>query len=112
MEESLADIRAGIRETYNGSLSMAVDNMVWNITKNKVTERMVVSPDRASAVPGPTRQPPPVRGRPNPITQFIRDGEWGPGFNAQNKMLDEHSKKYGLEKQDWRPAKPWYKPAQ
>jgi hypothetical protein len=26
----------------------------------------------------------------------------------QNEMLDEFSEKYNLEKQDWRPAKPWY----
>jgi ribonuclease Z len=109
MEEALPGVRAGIRETYNGALSMAVDNMVWNITKDKITERMAVSPDRASGVPGPTRQPPPEKGRPDPMTDFIKDGEWGPGFNAQNKMLDEHAKKYGLQDQDWRPAKPWYK---
>ena len=33
---------------------------------------------------------------------------WGPGFNAQNPMLDEHSEKYDLEDVDWRPEKPWY----
>jgi len=108
MEEALDGVRAGIRETYDGPLSVAVDNMVWNITKDKVTERMVVSPDRASAVPGPTRQPPPEQGRPSPMSQFIAEGEWGPAFNAQNEMLDEHSKKYNLEKMDWRKQKPWY----
>ena len=30
-------------------------------------------------------------------------------FNAQNDMLDEHMKKFNLQDQDWRPAKPWYK---
>jgi len=25
-------------------------------------------------------------------------------------MLDEHSKKYNLEKMDWRKQKPWYEP--
>jgi hypothetical protein len=25
-------------------------------------------------------------------------------------MLDEHMKKYGLQEQDWRPSKAWYKP--
>ncbi len=109
MEEALEGVRDGIRETYDGPLSMAVDNMVWNITKDKITERMAVSPDRASGVPGPTRQPPPEKGRPDPITDFIKAGEWGPGFNAQNKMLDEHAEKYKLQDQDWRPAKPWYK---
>ncbi len=111
MEEALVDIREGIRETYAGPLSMAVDNMVWNITKDKVVERMAISPDRASGVPGPTRQPPPEPGRPDVMSEFIKAGEWGPGFNAQNKMLDEHSKKYNLEKMDWRKQKPWYKPS-
>jgi hypothetical protein len=39
---------------------------------------------------------------------FIKSGEWGPGFNAQNKTLDEHMKKYNLEDEDWRLEKPWY----
>jgi ribonuclease Z len=110
MEEALPGVRDGIRETYDGPLSMAVDMMVWNITREKITERMAVSPDRASGVPGPTRQPPPEPGRPDPMSDFIKGGEWGPGFNAQNAMLDAHARKYGLEDQDWRPEKPWYKP--
>jgi ribonuclease Z len=84
--------------------------MVWNITKDKIVERMAVSTDRASGVRGPTRQSPPERGRPSPMSDFIKKGEWGPAFNAQNEMLDEHSKKYNLEKMDWRKNKPWYKP--
>ena len=108
--ESFPELRAGIRETYDGPLSIAEDMMVWNITRDKVTERMAVSTDRASGVPGPTQQPPPDKSYADPMSDFIKQGEWGPGFNAQNKMLDEHSEKYGLEDQDWRPAKPWYKP--
>ena len=81
---------------------MAVDLMTWNITPEKVTERMAVITRNANAVPGPTPQPPPEKGRPSPMSDFIKKAEWGPGFNAQNDMLDEHSKKYGLEEQDWR----------
>ena len=44
------------------------------------------------------------------MSDFIKSGEWGPGFNAQNEMLDEFMTKYGLENQDWRPARPWYEP--
>jgi len=109
-EEALEGVRAGIRETYDGPLSVAVDNMVWNITRDRVVERMVVSTDRASGVRGPTRQPPPVPGQESPMSKFIKDGEWGPGFNAQNEMLDEHAKKYNLQEMDWRKQKPWYKP--
>ena len=36
-------------------------------------------------------------------------GEWRPGFNAQNEMLDDFSKKYRLEEQGWRKNKSWYK---
>ena len=42
----------GIRETYDGPLSMATDMMVWNLNRDGVTERMAVSPDEAWDVPG------------------------------------------------------------
>jgi ribonuclease Z len=31
-----------IRKTYSGPLSLAEDHMVWNITKDKITERMAI----------------------------------------------------------------------
>ncbi len=100
-----------IRQTYDGPLSMATDMMVWNITKDKVTERMAVSANAAWPVPGTAKQPPPEPGTPDPMTDFIKAGEWGQGLNAQNKMLDEHARKYKLQDQDWRKQKPWYKPS-
>jgi ribonuclease Z len=83
---------------------MATDMMVWNITPDSITERMAVSTDDAWSVPGTARQPPPERGRPNPSSEFTEQGRWLPGFKAQDRMLDEHMKKYNLEKMDWRPA--------
>jgi ribonuclease Z len=112
MEEAHQMLLAGIRTTYDGPLSIAMDMMVWNITKDGVRERMAVSPDRASAVAGTTRQPPPDRDWPNPTSEFIAAGEWGPGFNAQNDMLDAFSEEYGLDEQDWRPTKVWYEPGE
>ena len=111
-DELLPSVREGVRETYDGPLSLATDMMVWNITKDKIIERMAVSPDRAWAVEGPTRQPPPEKGRPDVMSDFIKQGEWGPGFNAQNRMLDEYSETFNLKDQDWRPEKPWYKPTE
>jgi ribonuclease Z len=102
----------GIRQTYDGPLSVATDLMVWNVSKEKITERMAVATSNAWAVSGTTRQPPPEKGRPDVMSDFIRNGEWGPAFNAQNRMLDEHAKKYNLQEQDWRKAKPWYEPTQ
>ena len=43
----------GIRQTYDGPLSMATDMMVWNITQDEITERMAVSTDEAWDVKGP-----------------------------------------------------------
>ncbi len=83
-DELLPSVRDGIRETYNGPVSMAVDMMVWNVTKERITERMAVSPDRAWAVPGPTRQPPPEKGRPDVMSKFIKRGEWGPVQRAES----------------------------
>ena len=100
----------GIRQTYDGPLSIATDMMVWNITRDEIKERMAVSTANAWAVPGTSRQPPPERGRPDPMSDFIKNGEWGPAFNAQNEMLDEHAEKYNLQDQDWRRSRPWYEP--
>ena len=104
-------IYEGIRETYAGPLSLGTDLMVWNVTKDRIRERMAVATKNAWAVPGTQRQPPPDRTRPDPMTDFIKNGEWGPGFNAQNEMLDKHAERYKLQDQDWRVQKPWYKPA-
>lgn len=94
----------GIRATYDGPLSMATDMMVWNITKERITERMAESTDSAWSVPGTARQPPPEKGRPNPMSDNIDKERWVPAFKAQDPMLDRHMKKYDLQKQDWRPA--------
>ena len=102
-EDTRYGIYEGIRETYDGPFSMATDMMVWNVTPEKITERMAVSPDDAWSVPGTAKQPPPERGLPNPISKEIDAGRWVPGFQAQDKMLDKFGKENKLEKQDWRP---------
>ncbi len=93
-----------IRSTYDGPLSMATDMMVWNITKDRITERMAVSTDEAWSVPSGARQPKPEKGRPNPLTKFILDGRWDVN-DAQDPMLDAFRDKFNLQDQDWRPHK-------
>lgn len=94
----------GIRETYDGPLSMAIDMMVWNVTKDSITERTAVSTDEAWSVPGTAVQPPPEKGRPNPMSDEMEAGRWLPAFRAQDPSLDRHMEKYGLQDQDWRPG--------
>jgi ribonuclease Z len=93
------DILRGVLATYDGPLSLAVDDMGWNITKEKITERMIVSPDQAWAVNGPNRPPkPPAKGSvPDPISDFIKAGRWMPAEKAQAPMVDAFKKQHGLK---------------
>ena len=64
----------GIRQTYDGPLSMATDMMVWNITREGIKERMAVSADDAWDTASPTMPPPPDNTVPNLETDFLRSG--------------------------------------
>lgn len=88
----------GVRETYSGPLSLAADNMVWNITKDKITERMAVSPDQAWAVAGPTKPPAPIAGIPDPLSDKMKAGKWNPqASDAQDAMIKAFKKEYGIK---------------
>jgi ribonuclease Z len=92
-------IYEGIRETYDGPLSMATDNMVWNITRDMVVERRVISPDDAWDVPGPGRPPPPDRSRKPEYTKYILDGRYDCS-DADGPWLKKFMKEHGLEESD------------
>jgi len=99
-EQSTHDhVLLGIRQVYSGPLSLAVDNMVWNISKDAIVERMIVSPDQAWAVNGPNKPPaPPAPGSiPDPISDFIKSGRWQPAEAAQASMVDKFKKDHGLK---------------
>jgi ribonuclease Z len=60
-------ILEGIRSTYDGPLTLAEDYMVWNISKDEITNRMIVY--NADAWPPPGAKPPPPVDR--SITQYV-----------------------------------------
>jgi len=103
-EATRYNLYEAIRETYSGPLSMATDNMVWNVTPDGVKERMAVITHDAWSVPGPTRQAPPETGRRPVFSDFTNSGYWLPGYEAQNEAMDKHMEKYNLQDQDWRPG--------
>jgi hypothetical protein len=71
--------------------------MVWNITKDGISERMAVSPDDAWAVAG--AKPPPV-GKPgqvpNQLSKEMLEGNWDVS-DAEGQMVQEYMKKYNLD---------------
>jgi len=87
----------GIRETYDGPLSMADDMMVWNLTKDGISERMAVSPDDAWDVEGPN---PGLEPDPTIKSEIV----WPELVNQRIDMTDvnnswliDYKKKYNLE---------------
>jgi ribonuclease Z len=98
-EDTRYEVYDGIRETYDGPLSMADDMMVWNITKDRITERMAVSPDDAWDVPGPNKAPAPDRTRKSEYTQFILDGKFDTR-DVEARWLKEFMKENNLTEDD------------
>jgi ribonuclease Z len=103
-EATRYQVYEGIRETYDGPLSMADDNMVWNITRDKIVERMVISPDDAWDVPGPDRPLGPDRSRKSELTPFTRSGSFD-CRDVNARWLKEFMKKTGLKPDDLKMGK-------
>ena len=95
-EDTRFGIYDAVRQTYSGPLALAADNMVWNITKDKIVQRMTVSPDQAWAVAGPKTPPSPVKGVPDPESDFIKAGKWDVS-DAQGEMVKAFKKGHGLK---------------
>jgi hypothetical protein len=69
--------------------------MMWNITRDTVTERMVVSSDEAWDVEGPGEKLAPDRTRKSEYTEFILKGSLD--MTEVNKnWADEFMKEHGL----------------
>ncbi len=95
-EETRYAIYDGVRETYSGPVSMATDRMVWNITKDKITERMAVVIEDAWPVRG--IKPPPKREKPptSEFTKAILKGRWDVS-DAQGKLIKDYADEYGVD---------------
>jgi ribonuclease Z len=87
----------GIREVYDGPLSMGTDLMVWNITRDGITERMAVVTDDAWAVPGAKAPPAGKKGQvPPQISEAVLAGEWDVS-DVESSMVGKFKEKYGLK---------------
>jgi ribonuclease Z len=89
-----------IRQTYDGPVSMADDLMVWNITRDKTTERMTVPHDKAWDVAGPTYPPAPDNKFPKQESDFILKGRWQPAIEVDNEAFRDFREKHGLAQPD------------
>ena len=85
-----------IRETYDGPLTLAEDMLVWNITKDNIEVRSIVSADEAWSVIGPTPPPPPDGTVPDQLSKWSLDHRWDVSEVMQD-MIKEFKEKYNLK---------------
>lgn len=90
------DIYEAVRQTYDGPFSMADDLMVWNITRDKITERMTVPNDNAWDVAGPTPPPLPDGKFPKQESKFTLDGRFDVS-DVEGPAFKEFRDKHGLQ---------------
>ncbi len=85
-----------IRETYDGPLTLAEDNLVWNITKDAIHVRNIISPDEAWSVAGPTAPLPPDRTVPDQLSKWSLDHRWDIS-DVSAKMVQEFKAKHNMQ---------------
>jgi ribonuclease Z len=85
-----------IRETYDGPLTLAEDNLVWNITKDGIRVRKVVSDDEAWSQEGPNKPQKPDHTVPDQLSKEMLAGNWDIS-DVSAKMVKEFKEKYNMK---------------
>ena len=108
--DTTAAVYERIRTTYDGPLSLAEDFMVWNVTKDEITERMAVVEEAVWAPPlsGPAELPGendrqnyadatgvPVENQTN--SDFIAGGRWNGVDDVLRDVYEEASEAIGRD---------------
>jgi len=75
---------------------MATDRMVWNVTKDKIIERMAVVTEDAWGVSGikapPKREKPPT----SEFTPAVLKGRWDVS-DAQGQLIQDYASEHGID---------------
>ncbi len=89
-------VRAGVRETYAGPLSLATDYMVWNVTKDDIRVRMSAIDEEIWPSPPLKQKIPPDTGSAVAFSEFTISGALG--FpEVVGPIFDEINQKYGTK---------------
>ncbi len=94
--DTLPDMLAQVRQTYDGPLSMATDYMVWNITKDDIRVRMAVIDEDIWPQPAVGKKLPPDRSTRIGFTDFVLSGR-EPFLDVVQKIYDDINAEYGSD---------------
>jgi ribonuclease Z len=89
-------VLSDIRETYDGPLSLAIDYMVWNITKEKITTRMAAIDEDIWPEPSVIGSQPPDPSKRIGFSTYIWDGRVNYSEVLKN-IHDKINKEYGTD---------------
>ena len=90
------EVRDGVRETYDGSLALALDYMVFNVTKDDIRVRTSAIDEEVWPSPAQKKKNAPDPSKIIPFSDFIRGGAL-PMTEIVQPMFDEINEKYGTE---------------
>ncbi len=90
------DIYDRIRKTYDGPLSLSIDYMVWNITKDNIRVRMAIVDEDVWPPPATEKAAVPDPNERIPYSDMIAGGRYDMKDVIQ-PIYDEINKKYGLK---------------
>jgi ribonuclease Z len=89
-------VLADIRETYDGALSLAIDYMVWNVTKEKITTRMAAIDEDIWPQPSVLGVKRPDQSKRIGFSKYIWDGRVNYPEVLKN-IYDKINKEYGTD---------------
>ena len=83
-----------VRKTYEGPLSLAVDYMVWNVTKDNINVRMAVIDEEVWPSPALKEKQAPDTSKMVPMSEWNKAG-WDEWPDVLNPIWDEVNELYG-----------------
>ena len=88
-------VKSEIRKTYDGPLDLALDFMVWNVTKDKIRTRMAVPNHESFPAPPQRMKQPPDSMKAYKWTKFSLSGVEPESAAVTNALIEEFNKKNG-----------------
>ena len=90
-------VKSEIRKTYDGPLDLALDFMVWNVTKDKIRTRMAVPNHESFPAPPQRMKQPPDSMKAYKWTKFSLSGVEPESAAVTNALIAEFNKKNGTD---------------
>jgi ribonuclease Z len=88
------EVRTRVRKTYDGPLDLALDYMVWNVTKDEIRVRMSAIDEEVWPSPALKKKNPPDTSKAIPLSDFTKSGILAFPEVVQ-PLFDEINERYG-----------------